>query len=55
MYTDDGGLTWNKVFEYRMATHKVWLISASNEGTDGLYFSIENLSTNERVVYRITD
>ena len=55
MYTDDGGLTWNKVFEYRMATHKVWLISAANEGADDVYFSIENLSTNERVVYRITD
>jgi hypothetical protein len=55
MYTNDDGLTWNKVFEYRMTTHKVWLISASNECVTDVYLSIENSSTNERIVYRITD
>jgi hypothetical protein len=55
MYTADGGESWNKVIEYNRATHKVWLISSSNEVTTELYFSIEDLRTSARVVYKIAD
>lgn len=55
MYTVDGGESWNKVIEYSGVTHKVWLIGSSNEIADELYFSIENLKNNDRVVYKITD
>jgi hypothetical protein len=55
MYTADGGRSWNKVIEYNRATHKVWLISSSDEIADELYFSIENLNNSDRVVYKIGD
>jgi len=55
MYTDDGGESWNKVIEYNRATHKVWLLSSSNEAADELYFSIENSIDKSRVVYKIAD
>lgn len=55
MYTADGGESWNKVLEYNRATHKVWLLSSSNDSADDLYFSIENTKNNERVVYRVND
>ncbi|MCC6454648.1 MAG: exo-alpha-sialidase [Caldilineaceae bacterium] len=55
MYTTDGGETWHKVIEYDRATHKVWIISSSNEVTDELYLSIENLKNADRVVYKIAD
>jgi hypothetical protein len=55
MYTGDGGKSWNKVIEYNRATHKVWLISSSNEIAGELYFSIENLRNSDRVVYKIVD
>lgn len=55
MYTVDGGVSWNKVIEYNGATHKVWLISSARETTDELYFSIENLKNNDRVIYKIVD
>lgn len=55
MYTADNGKTWNKVFEYNRSTHTVWLINSSTELSDELYFSVEDLKTNERVVYKITD
>ena len=53
MYTDDGGESWNKVIEYNRATHKVWLLSSSNETSDVLYISIEDSIDKNRVVYRI--
>ena len=53
MYTDDGGKSWNKVIEYNRATHKVWLLSSSNETSDVLYISIEDSIDKNRVVYRI--
>jgi len=53
MYTADSGASWNKVFEYNRATHKVWLISSSNEIADELYLSIENSKNSDRVVYKI--
>ncbi len=55
MYTVDGGRSWNKVIEYNRATHKVWLISSSNEIAEELYFSIENSKNSDRVVYKIAD
>jgi len=55
MYTGDGGRSWNKVIEYNGATHKVWLLSSSNEIADELYFSIENSKDSDRVVYKIAD
>jgi hypothetical protein len=55
MYSADGGESWNKVFEYRRATHKVWLVSSSSEAANELYFSIEDLKNNKRVVYKIVD
>ena len=55
MFTADSGKSWNKVIEYNRATHLVWLPSSSNEITDELYISIQNLQNNDRVVYKITD
>ena len=55
MYTANGGRSWNKVIEYSRTTHKVWLISSSNGIADELYFSIENLKNNDRVVFKIAD
>lgn len=55
MYTVNGGRSWNRVIEYNRATHKVWLISSSNETADELYLSIENLKNSDRVVYKVTD
>jgi hypothetical protein len=55
MYTVDGGKSWNKVIEYSRATHKVWLISSSNEIADELYLSIEDLKNDDRVVYKVVD
>jgi len=55
MYTVNGGQSWHKVIEYSRATHKVWLLSSSNEIADVLYFSIEDLKNCDRVVYKIAD
>jgi len=55
MYTVNGGRSWNKVIEYNRATHKVWLISSSNEIADVLYISIDDLKTGDRAVYQVTD
>lgn len=55
MYSDDGGSSWNKVFEYSRSTHSVWLISSSRETTDALYVSVQNQKTNARVVYKFID
>jgi photosystem II stability/assembly factor-like uncharacterized protein len=55
MYTTDNGKSWNKIFEYNRSTHTVWLIHSSTAISDELYFSVEDLNSNERVVYRITD
>ncbi len=55
MYTTNSGKSWNKVIEYSRTTHKVWLLSSSNEIADVLYFSIEDLKNNDRVVYKIVD
>lgn len=55
MYTTDAGRSWNRVIEYSKATHKVWLINSSNESSDVLYFSIEDLKRGDRVVYTVLD
>ena len=55
MYTTDHGKSWNKVLEYNRSTHTVWLTSASKEIADEVYFSVENLKTNERSVYKVSD
>jgi hypothetical protein len=55
MYTSNGGDSWNKVIEYNGATHKIWLINASNHITDVLYFSIEDVQNGERIVYKVGD
>ena len=55
MYSADCGKSWTKVIEYSRTSHTVWLISSSNEITDDLYFSIENLQNNNRIVYKIFD
>jgi hypothetical protein len=53
MVTTNGGESWNKVIEYNSSTHKVWLVSASSEPADELYFSLEDLKNGDRVVYKI--
>ena len=55
MYTADNGNSWNKVFEYSRSTHTVWLIHSSTEISDELYFSVEDVKSKDRVVYKITD
>lgn len=55
MVTNDGGDTWDRLFEYSRATHKVWLVSSSVGLSDVLYVSIEDLKNNQRVVYQISD
>lgn len=55
MYTADGGKSWNKVIEYNRAAHTVWILNASNEIVDELYISIENSTSKDRMVYKITD
>jgi len=55
MYTGDNGKSWNRVFEYNRSTHTVWLINSSTDISNELYFSVEDLSSRDRVVYRITD
>ena len=52
MYTVNGGGSWMKVIEYNSVTHKVVLISSSTEITDQLYFAIQNVTNNDRVVYK---
>lgn len=55
MYTANGGETWNKVFEYDSASYKVWLVNASDGIPERLYFSVQDLKNNDRVVYKTTD
>jgi hypothetical protein len=55
MYTKDGGATWNRFIQYSRRTHKTWLISASRDGADELYFSVERNSDGARSVFRVTD
>jgi photosystem II stability/assembly factor-like uncharacterized protein len=55
MYSADGGKNWHKVLEYNRATHKVWLLNASNEVTNELYLSIDDLRNSARVVYKLAD
>lgn len=55
MYTVNGGKSWSKIIDYNGATHKVSLISSSNEPADELYFSIEDSRNKDRVVYTISD
>jgi len=55
MYSADHGKSWHKVFEYNRSTHTVWLINSSTEISDELYFSIEDVRSKDRVVYRIVD
>ena len=55
MYTADEGQSWNRVIEYRKASHKVWLINSSKEISDVLYFSVEDLESGDRVVYEVRD
>jgi hypothetical protein len=53
MMSDDGGRTWNRILEYTRRDHVAWLISSSHEPVEDLYFSVEDLETRARVVYRI--
>jgi len=55
MYSADDGKTWNKVFEYNHSTHTVWLISSSNTPSDNIYFSVEDMTSGDRIVYRLSD
>ena len=55
MYTVNGGRNWSKIIEYNGTTHKVSLLSSSNETTDELYLSIEDSRNGDRVVYKIAD
>jgi hypothetical protein len=55
MFTRDNGETWNKVIDYDGAAHKVWLLNAADGVSDTLYFSVQDLRKNDRVVYEITD
>jgi len=55
MYSADHGISWNKVFEYDRSTHTVWLINASREISAELYFSIEDVRSKDRVVYKLAD
>jgi hypothetical protein len=55
MYSADEGQSWNKVVEYSKASHKVWLINSSNDISDVLYFSVEDLNSGARVVYEVRD
>lgn len=55
MYTDNGGQNWHKVIEYSRDTHKVSLISSSNEVADLLYFYVEDLRNRDRIVYQVAD
>jgi hypothetical protein len=55
MYTVDNGKTWQKVYDYNRSTHTVWLINSSSETSEDVYFSVEDLNSKERVVYKVTD
>ncbi|MDH3217864.1 MAG: exo-alpha-sialidase, partial [Candidatus Krumholzibacteria bacterium] len=55
MFTKDAGATWTRVFEYNRSAYTVWLHSSSLDGTDDLFFSIEEHPTGERSVYRVCD
>ena len=55
MYTVNNGKSWSRVIEYSGTTHGVQLIGSSKEIPDVLYFSVKNLKTNNRVVYKIVD
>lgn len=55
MYSANNGESWQKVIEYSKTTHIVWLINSSNKNTSELYFSIEDLRNNDRIVYKIAD
>jgi len=55
MYSADGGRSWHKVVEYSRSTHAVWLTSSSRDAADDVYFSVENLKTKDRWVYRISE
>lgn len=55
MYSMNGGQNWIRVIEYDKAKHHIGLLNSSNELSDDLYFSIEDLKNNNRVVYRVTN
>ena len=55
MYSADGGKSWTKVIEYSRTRHTVWLVSSSNEVTDNLYISLEDVQGHNRHVYKIFD
>ena len=55
MVTKDGGQTWNRVIEYDRKHHIVWLISSSTDVSDSFYFSIENVATKNRKVFKVGD
>ncbi|UCF27880.1 MAG: exo-alpha-sialidase [Chloroflexota bacterium] len=55
MYSTNDGESWNSLIEYRKGSHKIWLASSSNEPVENLYFYIEDIKNNNRVVYRIDD
>lgn len=53
MYTADGGESWTRVIEYDRATHKVWLVNATNGSADALFFSIEDNRSGDRATYKV--
>jgi len=55
MVTKDGGQSWNRVVEYDRNNHIVWVISSSTEVSDSFYFSIENIATKHRRVFKVGD
>lgn len=55
MYSADGGETWHRAIEYDSAAYRVWLLNSSNANSETLYFSIQDLRSNDRVVYEISD
>ncbi|HET9493460.1 MAG TPA: exo-alpha-sialidase [Chloroflexia bacterium] len=55
MYTADEGETWHRAIEYDSTAHKVWLLNSSDGLPETLYFSVQDLRDNTRVVYQVSD
>ncbi len=55
MYTADCGMTWNRVIEYKRATHTVWLLSSSSDPVDRVCFAVQDSGRRHRVVYEVSD
>lgn len=55
MMSSDGGASWERMIEYDRAAHKVWLLNASRDVSDRLYFSVEERKSGARVVFTVSD